>query len=87
MSDDDATVELRREIRALSRRLADHETADEEKIVCPFTADEIKTLKRGVQVLETLGWLGRWVIIITGGMAALGVNWERIKAFFGGSGQ
>lgn len=77
---------LRREMKALADDLADHERRDDDGR-CPFTADEIRTLKRGVQVLDTLGWLGKWVVIITGGMAALGINWERIRAFFGGSGQ
>lgn len=75
---------LRREIRSLTRALDEHVENDKDKINCPFTPDEIKTLKRGVQVLDTLGWIGKWVIIVTGGFAALGINWERIKQFLGG---
>lgn len=77
---------LRREMKALADDLADHERRDEDGR-CPFTADEIRTLKRSAMVFDTLEWLGKWIVVATGGLALFGVNLKAIKDFFTGGGQ
>lgn len=57
---------------------------------CPFTDEEIALIKRGAQVVEwfdTLGWLGKRLLALTGAIVLLISQWERIRAFFMGAGQ
>lgn len=78
-----AIAELARDIKAIAEKL-DGEAA------CPFSAEELARIKRAAELVEwfdTMGWIGKRILALTGGIVLFISQWERIKAFFMGAGQ
>lgn len=75
-------ADLAKSIDLLVKRFEKADVSD-----CPFTDEEIEQIKRGAQIVEwfdTLGWIGKRFLALTGAVVLLISQWERIVQFIGG---
>lgn len=83
MVDADTVAGLARDLKSIVERL-------DGRPASPFSPEEVERIKRAAELVEwfdTLGWIGKRVLALTGGVVLLISQWERIKAFFMGAGQ